>query len=96
MNIIQIAVGCCVSLFALCGCFAAVAWGVSCVMEGKAKLLEAQRGVIVLGHDGPRVGYEDMTALVCPEVKFNRTRNVPRTSEHSHVAWVLHGSNRPV
>ena len=39
-----------------------------------------QGGVIGLGHDGPRVGYEDMTALVCPLVMVNRTRNVPRAS----------------
>lgn len=30
-----------------------------------------QGGVIGLGHDGPRVGYEDMTALVCPLVMVN-------------------------
>ena len=53
-----------------------------------------QRGVGGLGHNGPRVGFADMTALAGPEVKFNRTRNVPRTSGHCPVAWVLHGRNR--
>lgn len=50
-----------------------------------------QRRIIGLGHDGPRVGCEDMTALVRLGVKFNQTRNVPRTSDHFHFAWVLHG-----
>lgn len=50
-----------------------------------------QRGIVGLRHDGPRVGFEDMTALVCPVVKFNRAWNVPRTSDHFRVAWVLHG-----
>ena len=35
-----------------------------------------------------------MTALVCPLVMVNRTRNVPRTYDHFHVAWVSHGKNR--
>lgn len=50
-----------------------------------------QRGIVGLEHGGSRVGFEDMTALVCPDVKFNWTRNVPRTSDYFHVAWVLHG-----
>lgn len=50
-----------------------------------------QRGIVGLEHGGSRVGFEDMTALVCPDVKFSWTRNVPRTLSHSRVACVLHG-----
>jgi hypothetical protein len=53
-----------------------------------------QRGAIDLGHCRPRVGFEGITALFCLRVKFNRTRNVPRTSTPSRVASGLHGRNR--
>lgn len=53
-----------------------------------------QRGVVGIEYNGPRVGMTTRRLRACLRLKFNWTRNTPRTSGSSRVGWLSHGGNR--